>query len=522
MRPSGDQVWTQQHRRTYTQLGGSRPDKQAFFSGIGAQRSRVEGVSIPDGAGGIEPIWMPSPRRAGRYQQAGQMQSPPDQAEGTLIFAEELGAGIPRQFARLGCLTLYELGSPCADLTDFTRGWEGHLVIYENGRVNGNKDMGARTSYDSDEMLEGSVPMVFESIYAVGEIGFGEVAASLVNREVMDAVFGVPTSCDDCDPDLDARRRYAVARSSGTGSPGLPAIVLYTVDGVTWLTKTIDGIGATEDPVAMEIVGSRLVVLTRTAGGATTGGYYWSNLNTKTGVPGTFTKVTSGFVASRQPNDIYVAHAGAVYICADGGYVYLSSDIPAGVSVVSAGDATTNNLYRIDGMVDTVVAGGASSTVIKTTNAGATWATTTDSSASDVALDITALEVMSKDFYWVGTTNSGRLIYTRDGGETWVDKPYGPQGSGDIQDILFITPSVGYIAYNTDDPVGRLYATVDGGNTWTNEAPRVGALPTIDYVRRIAAPVESDDTRACNILLLAGLGGNGTDGTLIAGAAPMR
>lgn len=521
-KPPGDQVWTKQHRRSYLQFGGARPDKAVKFSGLGAQRTRVEGISMPDGGGGINPIWMPNPRRAGRYQLAGSTQEPPDLPEGTVIFAEELGGSIPRQFARLGCINLYEVGSPCADLSNFLTGWQGYLIVHENGRPNANKDLGNRTAYDSDEMLETTIAMTFDDIYGLGELFFGETATTQVDREVMDATYGPTTVCDDCDPDLDTQRIYTVTRSSGSASPGLPAEIQYTVNGGgVWSEKAIDGIGATEDPVAMKVVGNMLVVLTRTAGGATTGGYYWATINAKTGVPGTFTKVVFGFVAGKQPNDFWASHSGAIFFAADGGYIYRSSNIQAGVEVLSAGVATTNNLLRIKALGDTIVAVGQASTVIRSLNAGATFATTVDSTPSDIALDITAVEVMSKDHYWIGTSNSGRLIYTLNGGETWAESSFGGQGSGDIRDILFITPSVGYVAYNTTAPAAKIYTTWNGGADWTSEAPRIAPLPTADYIRRLAAPIESDSTRACNNLVAVGLAGNGTDGVVLLGVAPM-
>lgn len=522
MKPSASEVWTLGQRRSAIQWGGPLPTKPAYFSGIGSQRVRVEGISIPDG-GGIEPIWMPDPRRARRFVQAGQMQSPPELPEGTLVFAEELGGGIPRHLARLGCFNLYEMGGPCSDLSDLLAGWQGHLMIYENGRSSGNKDAGNRTAYEADDMLETSVPVVFDAIYPIGELFFGEQAGSQIDREVIDAVYGAAFVCDDCDPDQDTQRIYVVTKSSGSGSPGLPAEVLYSLDGGrTWTEVSITGIGASEDPVALDIVGDKLVVLTRTAGSATSGGYYWATVNQNTGIPGSWTKVTSGFAANKQPNDIYVEHSGAIYFCGDGGYIYRSTDITAGVEVLNAGAATTVNLLRIKGLGQTIVAVGQASTVIRSLNGGTSFGLTTDSTPSDIAVDLTAVDVLGPKHYWVGSSNSGRLFYTLNGGESWVEKSFAGAGNGDIKDIVFVTPSVGYFAHNDSSPAGRLFTTWDGGRTWTNAAPRVGTIPTNDYIRRIAVPMESDETRACNNVVLAGLGGNGTDGFLAVGAAPMR
>ena len=83
--------------------------------------------------------------------------------------------------------------------------------------------------------------------------------------------------------------------------------MIYTTDGgANWNQATITGIGAAEDPVAVDIVGSRLVVLSPTAATATQGGYFWADIDPDTGVPGTWTKVNAGFVAGAEPRDLFV------------------------------------------------------------------------------------------------------------------------------------------------------------------------------------------------------------------------
>ena len=53
------------------------------------------------------------------------------------------------------------------------------------------------------------------------------------------------------------------------------------------------------------------------------------------------------------------------------------TDITSGVSVLNAGGATAQNLARIAGVSDAIVAVGAAGTVIRSTNRGATFAVTT-------------------------------------------------------------------------------------------------------------------------------------------------
>jgi hypothetical protein len=77
------------------------------------------------------------------------------------------------------------------------------------------------------------------------------------------------------------QRVYVVTKSSGAGSPGTPAEVIYSVNGgATWSQTNITGLGGTVDPTAIESVGNYLVVLD-TAGN----GYWFAELNSLTGVP---------------------------------------------------------------------------------------------------------------------------------------------------------------------------------------------------------------------------------------------
>jgi photosystem II stability/assembly factor-like uncharacterized protein len=516
---NADELITMQQKRAYVQYGGSGPDNAVLYAGRAAQRMKIEGVSIPDANGGITPIWEPHPDYAKRYELVGLQSEPPELPAGTLVFSEKHGS-IPRHWADLGCLTIFEVSGRCERLSD-PNGWEDYVGIYENFRPAGAKDLGDRVpdGESGDGKVTASVPVIGEAAYAVGKLYFGEQSPGMIDREVMAVAFMPVGSCNNCDPEKAVNWLYRATRSSGAGSPGLPSEGAYSIDGgATWIEFAIDGIGATEDAVAMAFVGNKLVIVTKTAAGANAGGYYWAEINKYTGDPGAFTKVTAGFVAAFEPNDIYVLSAQEVYFCGDGGYIYKSTDIESGVTVLDAAEATSNDLRRIKGYRDTIVAVGDASTVIISQNRGATFATS-EGTVSEIALSIEALGVKSDLEFWIGTLNSGRLLYTTNGGVTWAQKRFSGEGSGDLREIIWITPSVGFFAHNTSAPVGRIFATWNGGQTWTNAKPRIQTMPTIDHIRRMAAPYDADPTRAVNNLLAGGLNGNGSDGVLLLGKA---
>lgn len=506
------QVLTTQMKRSFIQFGGPRPGNVAHYAGQDGQYLVVSGAKIPE-LGGIDPIWAPDPRRAGQYKIIGRTVKPPDLPTADLLLYERRGT-IPFQLAKVGCqFNLYENTSYCKDLSDFLAGWSDYVLVYSGALVM-DKDLGARSAFAEDKTIEDKLSLKLNDIYPVGALGFGETAAAQVNREVIDLVYGSVGSCGDCGPADDGTQRiYAVTTSSGAGSPGLPAQVEYSLNGgVSWSSSDITGIGASSAPSAIDVVGNNLVVLV-----SSEGAYYYSPLSSL-GAPTAWTKVTAGFVGGGSPNDLFVLSPREVYFVGNGGYIYKSADITAGVSVLNAGVATTSNLLRIHGSDETLVAVGAASTVLVSLNRGATWARTS-ADPSLVATTVQAVAVLDANRYWVGLS-LGRVLYTLNGGASWAEKGFGNAGAGQVYDIVFATDEAGYFSFSTNTPTANLYSTWNGGQDWTNAAPRVLNLPTHNRTNRIAFPRGSSDAAtAANNVALGGLSGGGTDGVIYIGAA---
>ena len=510
---TADQIVTQKHKRNFIQFGGARPGNPVAYAGQDAQYLAIQGVGLPE-SGGVDPIWVPDPRRIGSYTLVGRQITPPDLASATLLLRERHGA-IPRQLGKINCqFNLYELTGKCKDLSDFQAGWSDYVLIY-SGAIVTDKDLGDRSAWDSDDAVEDSLSLVLSDVYPVGALGFGEDGAAQIDREVVDVVYGTQIQCGDCGPPNDGTRwAYAITKSSGAGSPGLPAEVQYRVDGTAnWIDLAITGIGATADPTAIDIVGDKLVVVVTSENA-----YYYATINAITGVPGSFTKVTAGFVASKAPADLYVAGPRATYFVGAGGYIYKSTDITAGVAVLNAGSATTNDLLRIHGAQDTLVAVGQGSTTLISNNNGQTWSTT-PAAVSAIALAVGAVCVLDNLRVWVGTLNSGRLFSTQDGGATWQEKAFSGAGAGNLYDIVAATDEVIFFSHSTATPTARLFTSWNGGADFTNGAPRILNMPTCNKANRIAVPYAASADVAANNVLLAGLSGGGTDGILLEGVA---
>lgn len=509
---TADQILTMKHGQPYIQFGDARPDHPVIYAATGGQPLKVEGLSAPE-SGGVEPIWLHG-SRPGKFNAIGQTITAPDIPEATLIFLERHRT-IPRQLARLGCLSVYIHGTTCKDLSDRAQGWTDFVEVLLHGRAT-DKDLGNRTAWgDNDDQREDSVTVRLEDYFVVGSLNFGEKAGPEVEREVLSLTYATDTGCVACDtPEVYTSRLYALTKSSGAASPGTTAEVVYTVDGgATWSQVSITGLGATVDPDRIRVVGNYLVVVV-----SASGGYYYAPINQLTGVPGSWTLVTTGFVASRQPNDLFVLSPSEVFFVGEGGYIYRSEDITAGVTAINAGVATTADLKRIhgSGVDDTIVAVGESGAIVRSVNRGQTWATVT---LSPTSATVRAIAVLTDRIYHIGTSG-GKVYWTGNGGETWTEATAiaGDLGSGAvIDDIVFVNRAVGYIVGRTSTPTARLFSTWDGGVMWTRQPERIVAWPTFSRANEIAVPYEADSTTASNNVAVGGLSAGGTDGVLFMG-----
>lgn len=500
------------HVRSFIQYGAPLANAPLNYAGQNANYLIVNGVSLPE-FGKIDPIYVPNPIDNDDYQLVGRKLNVPELAAASVKMLEKHG-GIPRQLQRMGCFNLYMYYGACKDLSDPVSGWDDYILVFSTALIE-TKNLGDRSTWDADDMIEDELPVKLADIYPIGKISFGDQAQAVITLEVIDAVYANPDSCADCGAiNIGTNWIYAITTTSGA-TPGTAPRLIYTTDGgLTWIQSSVTGLGDIETPSGIDVVGNRLMVYTRTAGGPTTSGYYWADINQNTGAPGVWTKVVAGFVASFQIYDAFILSPREVFFSADGGYIYKATDITQGVTVVSPGNATSTALRRIHGKEDTIVAVGGSGNVVKSVNRGVTWQTTV---SFPVIATLQAVAVLSGSTFWVGAAN-GTLWYTLNGGETWVQLNFSGSGNGQVRDIIFLNDEVGWMSFDNLTPTASLFSTWTGGAIWTNTAPRIQNLPVSNRINRIAAP-KNHISIAANNLVLAGLAGNGSDGVLFLGQA---
>jgi len=515
---SADEIITQRHKRNFIQFGGPAPDNPAKYGGQDTQYMSIQGVTLHD-SGSVDPIWVPDPRQIGAFKAVNRSRSAPDLPEATLVLFEK-HASLPWHLVKQNCpFTLYEATGACRDLSDLNNGWTDYVTVYSNAVVT-DKDLGDRSAWDSDDSIEDSLSLTLSNVYPIAALQFGAKADTAITAEMKDVVFGTSIRCGDCGVPNDGTR-FIYAVQKGISSPATKPTVFYSVDGgVTWSSAAISSAANAEDIVALDIVGTYLVAASKTGGTASASCFHIAPINTATGVPSTsWVKVLpTSFNATNTVNDMFVLSPSEIFFVCDGGYIYKSTDITGDVTAISQGDATVQNLARIDGQGDVLYAVGAGAAVIKSTNRGQTWAVTTTSPG---AAANTAVDVLDAYRAWVGNA-SGALYYTKDGGETWTAKTFTAQTATAVKDIQFASDEVGVVAFTITGPVGYIATTINGGYSWVdssvNTTTRLGLVPANTTINRVAWPTTGEPSIDVNTLAACGLGVT-TDGKLIVGIA---
>jgi hypothetical protein len=500
----GNELNRRGNLRAWYQPGGPAPNNPLKYAGQDGAYLSIGSVSQPV-RGGIDPSYMWNPNQIGNWVNVATIQSPPDLGSFQVSFTEKKG-GIPFSHTDFTCpVSFYELVGDCKALSDFTGGWSQYVKIYPEGLAT-DRDFGDRTAMNEDDILQANITFTLpRDSFTIGTMTFASQSlGSLTGTPVRDIVYGTQIQCGNCGVNNDGTKLiYAVAKGGAAAKP----IVYYTLDGgSTWSTVSIAAAANAEDIVALRVIGSYLVAISPAANTATNGGYYYATLDS-TGTPGTFTKVTTGFVDNSAPQDAVVV-GNTLWICGKAGYIYKVTDVPSGASVSSAGGATSNDLKRIHGTLDVIVAVGASNTVIYSDNQGQTWGAPTNTPTGTLQ----AISVVSRYLWWVGLSN-GTVYYTRDGGGTaWAQKGVGSYALTAVTDIVHATPDVLYIAGATTTPVAKILTSWDGGNTITNAAPRLQSLPTFTGATRLAVPHGAAANVLANNLGVAGTGVLAADG----------
>ncbi len=458
--------------------------------------------------GSRTPIREPDPNRYGAFKIVDAIKGERDLPSMSIEIRYQYTLSAMLQIARRGCpLDAQVHFGQCQDPRDFNLGWDKILVL-EGADISqwGTGELGA-LEQGQDAVVNETDDLTALDLYEIVPINFSEFGAAEVIGEVVDVVICDSVSCGACGlPSNGCNTVFAITITQ-VGSPGLPAELIFSQDGWASLSETnVTTLAPTEDPSAMACVGTRLAVVSNDSCSI----HFALIADFLTGTE-TWTENAIGLVcAAGAPNAIYSSSGAHTWVVGDGGYIYFYSDITATAVVQDAGVTTVENLNDIHGIDDqNIVAVGASNAVVLTRNGGETWQAITGPA---VGVALNAVWMHGEDVWFVGDAG-GNLWYTRDAGTTWTQKAFAGDGAGQVRDIKFATPTVGYMAHDTATPAGRILRTVDGGNSWYVLPEGTGQIPDNDVINAIAACGED-----VNVVYSGGLAADATDGVLIKGA----
>jgi photosystem II stability/assembly factor-like uncharacterized protein len=489
--------------RVFAQEGDSAPNLIPQYYGL----ARAGAPSWPQGD--VTPVRVPSDKRYDDFDVIDTIRGAQGLPSLPIEFRKELGFSRALQLTQQGCpLSLQIHFGQCKDPRDANAGWsDGHIEVIPGASITDYSatDLGALDSDQRASLME-TLNFTGERIYQIKPLSPSQKAAATVTDEVIDVAICDSVTCGNCGlPSDGAQIQFALVTDS-SGSPGLPAKVIYTSD--AWAnvgSSSISSLGLAEAPDAFACMGQYLVVVSNASQS-----HHYVKIEDLLAGTGTWTEVTTNYNASGPPNDLTVSHPNLAYVVGDGGYVYRLTDPTAAPEVVSSGDVTTENLQGAHSFGDDFgIAVGANNALIVTFNGGDNWTTVTGPIA---AVTLNAVFAHTESLWWIAAAN-GNIYYSLDQGVNWTVKAFQGSTAGNVEDIVFVTREVGYIAHtDTANTTGYVLRTIDGGQSWYR-LPE-GSLVWPSY-RESNALAVADAKGSENVLLVGGLATDANDGILI-------
>jgi photosystem II stability/assembly factor-like uncharacterized protein len=491
------------YSRVFLIEGRARPDHSAQYA------SSLKMTGLSQNFGDVTKIEMPDPQNYGKFLEVGSIRGAKERLTTSLVgrYAGSVKSALLRM-ARNGCpvdvqLHMGECQDPSIE-NDFSK-----AVILENVVLTtySTEDLGALGT-DENAKADETIEISASDAYEVTPMSFARKADDIVATQVLDVTVADSASCGTCGFESDGCKLVLAICKTPGGSASTPPDIIYSKDkGATWRAEDIDTITTALDPTGVAGVGKYAVVIAKAV---TIYGIHYAFLSDfQNGIDPTFTRVSTGFVLPGVPNGISSFGRGA-YIVGDWGYVYLTNDPTAGVSVLDAGSLTSSNLTCVHALnQDCALAGGNDGTILYTLNQTA-WSQTA-SIPVGIGVNITTVYMKSKTEWWVGTSN-GKLYYTTNSGGSWTQKVLPGTTQTKITDIKMPTPSVMFVAGIIAGPRGKLYRSFDGGNTFVVLPESIGSMPLADEFTALGSCAYDPD-----FIVAVGLHDNGSDGVIVVG-----
>lgn len=456
--------------------------------------------------GTLTPIRTPSPETYGEFDTQDILRGAKDLPALTVEARMQPVLSDMLRIVRKGCpVDIHVHIGQCQNPSDFDNGWQMARVL-ELAKASdySTSPLGAMDA-DQNAVVTETSQWSGRNMFDLKRLRPIEVAGTAVTDWIPRVIIADSKTCGACGLSSDGCNVMFAAAATVSGSPGLPTEINYTTDGgVNWTGTSVNSMAIGESITDLAAVGTNLVVLSATG---TTGNLHYAPLANVLNGTAIWTKVSTGFVATKQGLRMVSLDATHTWIGGTAGYIYFTADVTSGVVVQDAGVTTTQNLNGVAVWdKNNVLMVGGSNIVVSTTSGGAAW---TAIVGPAVGIVMNTCWMLSPSLWLVGSAG-GSLYYTTNNGYTWTTKNFNSSGGGQVRDIQFSSSSVGYMAHDTASGRGHVLRTINGGYTW-NLMPEetVIPIPNVVSIRTIAAC--TDDP---NLAVVGGVNTNGSDGYL--------
>ena len=487
--------------RTWLLEGRARPDHTPEFL------SFMRLGAMEQSFGSVNPIFNPSKKQYGKFDQVGSFRDEQDRPTTSLVghYARSLKSRMLELTIAQCAFDLQLHIGLCEDpsiFDDFEK-----IVIFEGVFIESysTDDIGALEPGEQGKVDETS-DVSAEKMYEFKPLTVAARNVSTVTNQLLDVIVCDSSSCGDCEDESDGCQKILAISSAAGGSPSTPADVVFSLDGgKTWASHDIDTLGVAENPSAIACVGRYVVVVS-----AASGSQHVALISEFDGVSDpAFSQVTTGYVVGGEPNDIW-SLGGYAIIVGDNGYIYKTIAPATEVVLLDAGAATTSDLLRVHALSeDFAVAVGEDGVIVVVQNELAALLAT---SPIGIGTDFGAIFVKTESEWFIGD-NAGVLRRTLDGGKTWTIITL-PGGSvTDIPEIQMSSKSIMYVSA-TRSGKGEVYISVNGGESFIR-SPRgnAGGMPNNDEITALAV-CEFD----VDFFVGVGLASDNTDGFIVIGS----
>lgn len=488
--------------RVFLLDGRARPDHEPSYQGC------MMAGSLEQSFGDVERIECPSSDEYGAFDYIAEIVGGQEPATVPLTgrYALDVASEL-LEIARRRCAVDVQVHlGRCSDPSDFNTFKKA--VIVEQARLTSwsTEDLGALAS-DENAVVNESTDVTGMTLYEVLPLSVTERGADVVTNPLEDVVICSKATCGECiEEDPGCNVIFAVG-DAGPGSPGTAPDLIWSDNAADTLNADdITSLDAAEDADGVACVDIYVVVISN----ASDSYHYKTKADILAGTAGLWTEVDAGIVAAGSPMDIWSVGRKA-FICGDGGYMYsMTTAINAGVTVLDAGVATTEDLNAVHALDKYfVVAVGDANSIIRAVDGESFEAI--DGPADGAGDANTAVWLVDRDTWFIGN-DAGEIYFTVNGGEDWTAILSSPVTFTAIMDIAFSTPSVGYVTGTIAGPAGVILRTFDGGFSWTALPEGLGNMPDNHEFRAISAcPADA------NFVVGVGLGDDDADGIFVRG-----